>query len=87
MSLKIRVLGSGTSSGVPTIGCTCAVCKSSDPRDRRLRPSILVQHIAPPVRCRVPAVKNKPLAVAVRAIFGPSARIYRFDGFAVEVWM
>jgi len=32
------------------------------------RPSILVQHIAPPVRCRVPAVKNKPLAVAVRAI-------------------
>jgi beta-lactam-binding protein with PASTA domain len=30
--------------------------------------SILVKHIAPPVRCRVPAVKNKPLAVAVRAI-------------------
>lgn len=46
MSLKIRVLGSGTSSGVPTIGCSCAVCKSPDPRDRRMRPSILIQHDA-----------------------------------------
>src|SRR5450755_2480513 len=40
--LKITVLGSGTSMGVPTPGCHCAVCHSTDPRDNRLRPSILL---------------------------------------------
>jgi len=42
--LRITVLGSGTSSGVPTIGCGCATCASTDPRDNRLRPSVLVQY-------------------------------------------
>ena len=41
--MKIRILGSGTSTGVPEIGCTCAVCTSKDPRDHRLRTSALVQ--------------------------------------------
>jgi len=42
--LKITVLGSGTSVGVPTPGCHCAVCQSVDPRDNRLRPSVLLEY-------------------------------------------
>ena len=41
--LKITFLGTGTSSGVPMIACDCEVCTSTDKKDKRLRPSILVQ--------------------------------------------
>jgi phosphoribosyl 1,2-cyclic phosphate phosphodiesterase len=43
LSVRVTVLGSGTSHGVPMIGCDCAVCHSTDPRDRRTRPSILLE--------------------------------------------
>ncbi len=44
MKARLTVLGSGTSMGVPTIGCDCAVCHSTDPRDRRTRPSIMLEY-------------------------------------------
>jgi phosphoribosyl 1,2-cyclic phosphate phosphodiesterase len=42
MNASLIILGSGTSMGVPTLGCDCRVCTSTDPRDRRLRPSAAV---------------------------------------------
>jgi phosphoribosyl 1,2-cyclic phosphate phosphodiesterase len=43
MEGRFTFLGTGTSMGVPTLGCDCAVCTSADPRDRRMRPSLLVR--------------------------------------------
>jgi phosphoribosyl 1,2-cyclic phosphate phosphodiesterase len=40
--LELIILGSGTSMGVPTIGCRCPVCASRDPRDKRMRTSVLL---------------------------------------------
>jgi phosphoribosyl 1,2-cyclic phosphate phosphodiesterase len=40
--LQVTVLGSGTSMGVPSLGCHCRVCTSQDPHDNRLRPSLLL---------------------------------------------
>jgi phosphoribosyl 1,2-cyclic phosphate phosphodiesterase len=42
--MKITLLGTGTSTGVPSIGCACETCTSDDPRDKRLRVSVLVEH-------------------------------------------
>jgi phosphoribosyl 1,2-cyclic phosphate phosphodiesterase len=43
MALKVTFLGTGTSQGVPVIGCACAVCRSPDPRDNRLRSSVMLE--------------------------------------------
>jgi len=63
MSLRVTMLGSGTSSGVPVIGCTCAVCTSTDPRDRRWRPGLKLESggrvvlIDPPTDLREQALR------------------------------
>src|ERR1041384_7954511 len=44
MKAVLTVLGSGTSMGVPTIGCNCRVCTSTDPHDHRTLPSVLVEY-------------------------------------------
>lgn len=43
--MKVTILGSGTSQGVPLITCNCKVCSSADPRDNRLRCSVLIEHL------------------------------------------
>ncbi|HCN04392.1 MAG TPA: MBL fold metallo-hydrolase, partial [Bacteroidetes bacterium] len=40
--INITVLGTGTSTGVPSVACDCPTCRSEDPRDKRLRTSLLV---------------------------------------------
>jgi phosphoribosyl 1,2-cyclic phosphate phosphodiesterase len=42
--MRLTFLGTGTSTGVPTLGCHCAVCRSSDPHDQRTRPSLLLEY-------------------------------------------
>src|SRR5689334_17779840 len=74
--MRVTVLGSGTSHGVPSIGCDCAVCRSTDPKDRRTRPSILIELDAEPV---------SRLAGAVRSILVDTSTDLRAQALAYDV--
>ncbi len=74
--IRVTVLGSGTSHGVPAIGCDCAVCRSADPRDRRTRPSILIQ---------IPGNDPHPFADAVRSILVDTSTDLRAQAIANDV--
>jgi phosphoribosyl 1,2-cyclic phosphate phosphodiesterase len=82
--MRITVLGSGTSHGVPSIGCDCAVCTSTDPRDRRTRPSILIELPAshdPAYAASAPS----PFAGAVRSILVDTSTDLRAQALACNV--
>lgn len=74
------MLGSGTSHGVPAIGCDCAVCRSSDPRDRRSRPSILIE-----VRSPHPAAAGSAVASGVRYILVDTSTDLRAQALTYDV--
>ena len=76
MALELLFLGSGTSAGVPMIGCDCAVCTSDDPRDQRSRASVLIRYDDPHSVRRDYLIDTTPeLRTQVVA-----ARLMRLDG-------
>ena len=75
-ALRVTVLGSGTSHGVPAIGCDCDVCRSVDARDKRTRPSILIEIGAQP---------RTPFAAAVRSILVDTSTDLRAQALAHDV--
>jgi len=94
LSLKVTVLGSGTSHGVPAIGCDCAVCRSSDPRDRRTRPSILIEvqpgsnlsplnepAASPPIA----AAADSPISAAARSILVDTSTDLRYQALTNNI--
>ena len=85
--LRITLLGTGTSHGVPMIGCDCAVCRSTDPRDRRSRPSILIELRAGPIQPRAGAdgVAGSHVAAAVRTILVDTATDLRAQALAHDI--
>ena len=71
--LTVTLLGTGTSTGVPVIGCACAVCTSADPRDRRLRASahVVAHAAAGPVHLQIdagPDLRRQALAHGLAAV-------------------
>jgi len=74
--MRVTILGSGTSHGVPAIGCDCAVCRSTDPKDRRTRPSILVEVAVPP---------DLPYSRDVRSILVDTSTDLRAQALAYDV--
>lgn len=67
--MRITFLGTGTSHGVPMIGCDCPTCRSTDPRDNRLRPSIYVETAGAKVLVDAgPDLRAQSLARSVRRV-------------------
>jgi len=69
--MRITLLGTGTSTGVPMIGCRCSVCTSPDPRDRRLRTSALIESDDGNLLIDAgPDMRQQLLAAQVRSLHG-----------------
>jgi phosphoribosyl 1,2-cyclic phosphate phosphodiesterase len=68
-TVRVTILGSGTSMGVPTLGCDCAVCISTDPRNKRFRSSILIEQAGRNILVDCgPDFRTQALAVGLRDV-------------------
>jgi phosphoribosyl 1,2-cyclic phosphate phosphodiesterase len=84
--MRITVLGSGTSHGIPAIACECAVCHSADPRDRRMRPAILIDLGDAATRPGAPDGEDAPsIAAAVRYILVDAGTDLRAQALAFNI--
>src|SRR5262245_23547619 len=81
--MRVTLLGTGTSHGVPAIGCDCAVCRSTDPRDRRTRPSLLIDLGEDRPHANGPSAS--PLASVVRYLLVDTATDLRAQALAYDV--
>jgi len=88
--LQVTILGSGTSHGVPVIACSCAVCRSADPRDQRTRSSIHIDDGTLPFlvdttpELRIQCVANHVTRVSAVLFTHPHAdHIFGFDDLRV----
>ncbi|MEM7626520.1 MAG: MBL fold metallo-hydrolase [Planctomycetota bacterium] len=68
MSLELTFLGTGTSAGVPMIGCDCDVCRSGDPRDTRSRSSVLIRTSDPHAKIEEKHATFNPAQAGARQV-------------------
>jgi phosphoribosyl 1,2-cyclic phosphate phosphodiesterase len=94
VSLRVTLLGTGTSHGVPMIGCDCDVCRSTDPRDKRSRPSILIELDGPHVASgpyvasgfsRTGAQTESAFAAATRSILVDTSSDLRMQALTRDI--
>ena len=82
--MRVTLLGTGTSHGVPAIGCDCAVCHSTDANDRRMRPSILID-LGGQTDRHAPASAGSPIAGGLRYVLVDTATDLRTQARAYNV--
>jgi phosphoribosyl 1,2-cyclic phosphate phosphodiesterase len=80
--LTVTVLGSGTSTGVPIVACSCKVCTSTEPKNKRLRASILLNGTAPVLIDTGPDLRQQMLRINVQSLAAVLYTHFHYDHLA-----